>query len=669
MSLRYAHGSKPGAGLNADQHLLTISQDDHTLSDLRGITIQSSSLLQGATYELTQSTDADATTVTYLAHRRVNDSTSTVSIKVIRPTIIKAGREKANLLVQKEGLALARLAQRVPPTPFVVRLVETGSLQVMFGVEEMTIPWLALEYVHGGVEGTSLGSRVAYCIKQSGYAFDAARAANALACICHGVDAIHEAGVLHRDLRPSSIRCSGFAEGELFKIADFALARPKGAKATFHGTRLGEPGYAPPEQLLSDGKQIGRATDIFSVGCLTYRILTGEDLFKTQSVGEALAMVNSKERRGIRDAIGLHQDLRARPWVCQAIDNAIALATRADPRSRPDSGASFLGLVLSELNTVKGGTGAPIRRERLGGPEPDDILNKWEWNVLNNPGGPRVLRDVSWESDGMCLAATTNGLEIFNGLEWLRVDAPDLDKLDSINFVNRYAPGQWFLGGSQAGLAFYSRRGVRWIEHRQDRYLTFERGSGDPDDLAVLVASAPDSPPQLHAIVGGRWLSPVMLKEARVVTGISRLDEERWLVIGRTRDNFAFMATYSPLAWDALLVPSTKGRTYLACAGQPGLGLVVIVGTDGVAMRFDPTGSTGSLVEDGKNISAVAVDGSGRAWAAGAGQIWFQSAGEDTEWTSVWKDPGWEAPFVSVSAEMGRILAVTADGGVVEGHG
>src|SRR5262249_33828073 len=158
---------------------------------------------------------------------------------------------------------------------FVVRFVDTGTVFVP-ALRDVELPWIALEYVHGGTEGTTLEHRVTYSVRNTGYAFDPARAAHAIECIAEGLTAIHDASGVHRDLTPGNVLCCGFGASEVLKIADFGIARPSGLQATFGGVVLGTPGYAAPEQSFASDGEVGPSTDVFSFACLAYFALTGE---------------------------------------------------------------------------------------------------------------------------------------------------------------------------------------------------------------------------------------------------------------------------------------------------------------------------------------------------------------------------------------------------------
>jgi serine/threonine-protein kinase len=103
----------------------------------------------------------------------------------------------------------------------------------------------------------------------------------------HGLEHLHRAGILHRDLSPDNIMISTDVEGRrLAKIIDLGLAKlladtPGGDSTTRAGLFLGNPRYSSPEQLgaLPEGAEIDARSDLYSAGVVLYEVLTGAPPF------------------------------------------------------------------------------------------------------------------------------------------------------------------------------------------------------------------------------------------------------------------------------------------------------------------------------------------------------------------------------------------------------
>jgi len=98
--------------------------------------------------------------------------------------------------------------------------------------------------------------------------------------IAAGLHAAHELEIIHRDLKPENVMICADASGEEYAVVmDFGLAKDREAarfleKLTATGVVLGTPEFMSPEQLR--GKPLDRRTDVYSLGLLTYEMLTGK---------------------------------------------------------------------------------------------------------------------------------------------------------------------------------------------------------------------------------------------------------------------------------------------------------------------------------------------------------------------------------------------------------
>ncbi len=650
--------------------MLYVPPQDDSLLTLAGTTLASDAQ-PGVSYRLTDVLGVGGMSVAFSALRQAPDGQTRVVVKILRPALAKdAG---ASLFVRKEAVALARLNERVPPTPFVVRLIDAGAAHAHDGSRTMDLPWLCIEHVHGGAEGTTLEDRVRHALRYTGAAFDAERAARAVACLAGGLAAIHELGVVHRDLKPTNVLCCGTGVDEILKIADFGIARAggdRGSVATFVGLTIGTPGYAPPEQFGRDSQQVGPGTDVFALGAVIFHLLTGEEYFPTHSPGEAIVLAHRPERRRLADTPGLCPELRARPAACATLDAALARATASVPDHRPQ-GADVLAAMIVPVLRADAVRGRTADRRTRSTPSPGPALAHppgVTWTMRRRPGGCGVIRSVAWGSDLHCLVATTEGVAFWSGTTWQLAQAGALSEPGRIHFVQRMGANAWILGGDDATVHVFDADGVSTLLTGRDPDVRFVLASGDVADLAVFGGQAPGEPPSLHGVAAGHWIKPASLPRATSITSLSQLDPERWLVTGRSSAGEGFAVLYEPLMWEVKRLKTPPVRAYLASTARPDLGLGLIVGSDGQILRFHGGTVTPTTLEGAPDLAAVALDPDGRAWAASIGKIWTADPQTPETWRCVLGDPSPTAPFVSLFADGGTVMAMTADGGILEGR-
>jgi eukaryotic-like serine/threonine-protein kinase len=123
---------------------------------------------------------------------------------------------------------------------------------------------------------------------------DGRRAAQLMTKVARAVEAAHQKGVIHRDLKPGNILLDG--EGEPH-VADFGLARRTSSDSslTLEGSLIGTPSFMAPEQAAGKVSEVTTTSDIYSLGAILYYLLTGRPPFAAESLMDTLAQVLAGE--------------------------------------------------------------------------------------------------------------------------------------------------------------------------------------------------------------------------------------------------------------------------------------------------------------------------------------------------------------------------------------
>jgi serine/threonine protein kinase len=180
-------------------------------------------------------------------------------------------------------------------------------------------PFIVLELV----EGESLGARID---ARGPLALD--ETAELIDQLASGLDVAHRANIVHRDLKPENIYlCPKRGGGFTVKILDFGVSKIRGsASAITHETAiLGTPDYMSPEQAQGHADEVDATSDVFAVGGLAYKCLTGKRPFHGESVPALLRAICDDEPAPIGS-------LRAD--VPPAVSAVIALAMAKHPEDR-----------------------------------------------------------------------------------------------------------------------------------------------------------------------------------------------------------------------------------------------------------------------------------------------------------------------------------------------
>ena len=183
--------------------------------------------------------------------------------------------------------------------------------------------------------------------------FDEARLRDAFGQLAEGVSALHGFGLLHRDLKPSNVLVA--RDGRVV-VLDFGLVAHLGEEDLTESVHIvGTPAYMSPEQGM--GREVGPASDWYSVGVMLYEALTGSPLFRG-SLPQILRDRQSPVPRP-RDLVpGVPEDLDA---LCRDL-------LQIDPAARP-SGPEVAARLQRPLKALAAEPAAPVRDDRFVGRE------------------------------------------------------------------------------------------------------------------------------------------------------------------------------------------------------------------------------------------------------------------------------------------------------------
>ncbi len=144
----------------------------------------------------------------------------------------------------------------------------------------------------------------------------------------------HELGIIHRDIKPENILLSG----DHSLVADFGIARAASEagqqKLTQTGMAVGTPVYMAPEQ--STGDTVGPQSDIYSLGCMLYEMLSGEPPFNGPNAMAIMARHLMEQPPSVRVV---------RNTVPEEVEQAIFIALNKSPVDRPQTAQQFAELL------------------------------------------------------------------------------------------------------------------------------------------------------------------------------------------------------------------------------------------------------------------------------------------------------------------------------------
>ncbi|QQR74886.1 MAG: serine/threonine protein kinase [Holophagales bacterium] len=257
--------------------------------------------------------------VVYLGHRADESFEQRVAVKLLRPELASPD------LVDRfrtERQALANLRH-----PNIARLLDGGST-------EEGLPFLVMEYV----EGAPLEE---YC---AAHRLSVEARLELFATVCAAVEEAHRNLIVHRDIKPANILVD---ESGTAKLLDFGVAKlldraGEAGAAMTQALGYATPAFASPEQLA--GESITTATDVYALGVLLHRLLTGRHPYRLDEatptervriVREVLPALPSTTAAAARESPpGMPEPSRLARRLAGDLDQIVLKALRKEPPRR-----------------------------------------------------------------------------------------------------------------------------------------------------------------------------------------------------------------------------------------------------------------------------------------------------------------------------------------------
>ncbi len=234
-----------------------------------------------------------------------------VAIKLLKPQ----SSSQYIIRLQREAQAICQLKH-----PNIIEVYD-------FFMTDDNVPVLAMELING--------EALDQFLKRNG-PMTVSLACNVLLQICSAMDYAHRLQIMHRDLKPGNILLSGSdLEKPVVKVIDFGIAKQmnldEGA-LTGAGVVLGTPSFISPEQ--ASGAAIDNRSDIYSLGCLMYKCLTGKAPFRGSTAVDVIsAQINEPAPSLIEGNPSLQ--------FSDEIEEVVATALEKDPGQRFQSMNEF----------------------------------------------------------------------------------------------------------------------------------------------------------------------------------------------------------------------------------------------------------------------------------------------------------------------------------------
>ncbi|MGH7281572.1 MAG: serine/threonine protein kinase, partial [Polyangiaceae bacterium] len=232
-----------------------------------------------------------------------------------------------------------------------------------FGKTDSGILYIVMEYAEG--------HSVAEDLEKNG-PMQPDRVEKILVQVCGSLEEAHNHGIVHRDLKPDNVLlCERAGKHDWVEVLDFGIAKrgsehdPNEQKLTQQGTVLGTPPYMSPEQFT--GKPVDARSDIYSLGVMSYEMLSGKMPFNGNTAWEWASAHMTAQPSPIEST----GPLGAR--VPQAMRAAITKALEKQPENRFQNVKEFIDAFAGEAPiaaAAPAAAGPPRAKTEIGAPLP-----------------------------------------------------------------------------------------------------------------------------------------------------------------------------------------------------------------------------------------------------------------------------------------------------------
>jgi serine/threonine-protein kinase len=285
-------------------------------------------------------------------------------------------------------------------SPYIVDVLDAS-------IAEGGAPFLALELLEGEDLEQHLAGRDRLAI------LDAIEIARDIAA---GVADAHKGGIVHRDLKPANVFLARMPDGtRRAKVLDFGMSKLAdpllgGSARTATGAIMGTPLYMAPEQLKGGARTVEAAADVYALGAILFRLLTGRPTHDARTIEELLVRKLTHPVQSVAELA---------PGVPSTLVHLVARCLEVDPARRTITAAE-VAKELGEMARAQRGSSLPPLSSALASLPPTTLApsapsapSRW----------PRALAVIALSLLAMTCLASVLAVVSMGGLAWVVGDA------------------------------------------------------------------------------------------------------------------------------------------------------------------------------------------------------------------------------------------------------